>query len=125
MNTEPDTHDRELSLDMASEKDRAMVRNQLKRFRKTGERRWAGLTDNVKSTLVSALVQATEVAVRHLDCMDALEAAKTVASCVKTGVMIDQLNHAVEVNEEKNERLDAGLTTENFGVRILKPDRMR
>lgn len=115
--TQPDT-----ALDMSNEKDRGLVRTAASRWRK----RWPGMTDNVKNALVSSLVQANEVAVEALgNPAQALDAAKVIASIVKTGVAIDSLNHADEQAREKVERLDQGKATENVGLIVLRPERMR
>ena len=106
-----------LSLDMSSEKDRGLVRSTIRNRPK----RWRGLDDSLKDELLGGLREANRVARAHLTDPDkSLEAAKVVGQLVKTGAVMEAQHQADEHLEDKNERLDSGKATENFGVKYIK-----
>ncbi len=104
------------SLDVMSEKDRALIRQASKNW----PRRWRGLSDATKDQFAEALVQANK---RMCDAMsnaeslgEAVQAASSIASIVRTAVMMEGQNQTDYWNNDKNERLDSGKATERMSV---------
>lgn len=75
----------ESALDMHNERDRALVREAIRRW----PHRWGGLDADKKARLVDGLMAAEEAARRCLDGPDPMEAAKAIASIVRTGVVME------------------------------------
>lgn len=108
------------SLDMASEKDRALIRTAMKRWPK----RWRGLTDAHKDSFANGLVVANEAAVKMIadpthDPDLRLKAISAAASCARTAVMMEGQNQADEHEEEKCRRLDSGSPTNIQENRVI------
>lgn len=76
---------KELSLDMSSSKDRALLNQAVKSWPK----RWRGLSDAVKAELAAGLHEANAVARRELNGESPLEAAKAVAQIVGVAVRME------------------------------------
>lgn len=76
-----------LSLDMADERDRGLVRQAIKSW----PRRWRNLDAAKRAQLVESLMLADEAA-RSID--DPVEKAKAIASIVRTGVMMEGQHQA-------------------------------
>lgn len=104
------------ALDPASEADRGLVRRAVRDWPK----RWRGLTDSIKDEFTTGLVEAGRVARSQLtDPEKSLDAAKVLGSIVKTAATMEAQIQADDHLEDKNARLDAGLSTENVAHKIF------
>ncbi len=94
------------ALDLTCEKDRALVRTQLSRYPK----RWAGITDDVKDSIVDDLKWARKQA---RECpgteFDPLAGAKVVISVARTLAMIEGQNQADDHHADKQANDDKRL----------------
>lgn len=92
------------SVDMASEKDRGMVRRIIQQYP-----RWK-VPETDKDEYLLGLKEANRVARAHLTDPDhSLDAARTVASIVKTAAMIEGQNQKDEHEARQDERERAAL----------------
>lgn len=102
------------SVDLSTEKDRALLRTLISR-----NPRWR-MPEDDKPEYMQTLLEAQRVARSELTNPEkSLDAAKTVGSIVKTRVMMEAQNQADEHYDEKNARLDAGLSTENIAHAVV------
>jgi hypothetical protein len=93
---------------MTSEKDRGMVRRSIER----GKRRWAGVDDVFKAEMIEGLKEAAAVARQCISAkVDPLDAAKVIASVVRTAVAIEDQCQKDEHRAEDHERIDSGKAT--------------
>ena len=102
-------------LDPTNPKDLALIRQTIKNRPK----RWAGITPEVKEKILTLLNKGVEKAGEMVDNSKIeiqSEGIKHINSAAKTIVMMEAQCQADEHFDEKNARLDAGLTTENIGV---------
>jgi hypothetical protein len=114
----------ETAIDLASERDRGLVRQAMKNWPK----RWAGLDAVKKATFTKQLADAGDAAANLLQASDAdlaLKAAATVASIVRTAAMMEGQNQADEHVEDKNSRLDQGKVTERVEGVVFKVPGMK
>lgn len=104
------------NLSMANAKDRAALREAIKRWPK----RWRGLTDEFKAECVDGLREAMRVARHEGD-------ANAIAGIVRTAAMIEGQNQADEHLLEKYERIDNGQATDKVEneLTILPPPVIR
>ena len=97
------------ALDMTSEKDRGMVRRSIER----GKRRWAGVDDAFKAEMIEGLKEAAAVARECIATrVDPLDAAKVIASVVRTAVAIEDQCQKDEHRAEDHARMDNGQATQ-------------
>ncbi len=97
------------ALDMTNERDRGLVRQALK----ARPRRWAGVTDEVKAAVVAGLQKAMHTATVHIDNgVDALDAAKVMASVAKTFEALEAQCQKDEHRAEDHARIDGGQATQ-------------
>lgn len=82
-------------------------------------RRWRALDDKKKDNFVTGLdeaqTQMRAILAASVDTETATEAAKAIASIVKTAVAIEGQEQTDEWNHDKNNRLDAGKATSRDG----------
>lgn len=94
------------SLDMASDKDRGVLRRCLDDGSAKSKRpRWPSIDDETKSRYVKALNIALSISLRKED-------QRGINGCVKTLAMLEGQNQADEHLDEKYARLDSGKATE-------------
>lgn len=108
-------------LDPSNPKDQAMIRREMTRHPK----RWRGITDEVKDTIVAITVKAAQASAGMIDSGDPHlidSGVRGATSAARTLAMIEGQNQADEHLAEKNARLDAGLTTENVGMKLYGTD---
>ena len=93
---------------MTDERDRGMVRESLKR----GKKRWAGVDDAFKAEMVAGLKEAAAIARECIATrVDPLDAAKVIASVVRTAVAIEDQCQKDEHRADDMARIDAGKPT--------------
>jgi len=96
------------ALDMTDERDRGMVRKALMKR----PRRWAGVDADFKAQMVEGLKEAAAVARECIAAkVDPLDAAKVIASVVRTAVAIEDQCQKDEHRAEDQERIDSGKAT--------------
>jgi len=100
------------SIDATNEKDRGLIRQAMKNWPK----RWGGLDAEFKAQIVEDLKVASASA-KTLD--DPQAAAQILVSVAKTAVAMEGQQQADDHLADKNERLDAGLLTENCAGQIF------
>jgi hypothetical protein len=111
-------------LDPTNPKDLALIRQTIKNRPK----RWAGVTPEVKETILRLLSQGVVKAGDMLENSNIeiqSEGIKHINSAAKTLVMMEGQCQADEHLDEKHARLDAGLTTENVALQdaaLLRAD---
>lgn len=97
------------ALDMTDEKDRGMLRKALLKR----PRRWAGVDADFKAQMVEGLKEAAAVARECIATrVDPLDAAKVIASVVRTAVAIEDQCQKDEHRAEDMERIDSGKATQ-------------
>lgn len=95
------------SLDLSTRKDRGILRKSI-------ERRWPGLTMELRAEAVQCLKAAMELAKNAGDHRAMLDSVKTVAA-------LESQQQADEHLAEKNARLDSGLPTDGVQVIAIAP----
>ncbi len=104
------------SIDAVDEKDRGMIRKAMERWPK----RWRGLSDDFKASVVDDLQLARKVArevASNAESADmALRACATLSSVAKTVTAMEDQVQRDDHLADKNARLDAGLLTERVAV---------
>lgn len=107
------------SIDLTSEKDRALVRNAMRSWPK----RWRGLSEEFKEQCVKDLRAAGDTARAMLTDEEKAESAiKAIASIVKTATVMEAQNQADEHMAEKYARIDAGLATDSHDLKLYGKD---
>ncbi len=97
------------ALDMTDERDRGMVRRALTKY----PRRWAGVDDAFKAEMIEGLKEAAAVARECIATrVDPLDAAKVIASVVRTAVAIEDQCQKDEHRAEDHARMDNGQATQ-------------
>lgn len=97
------------SLDMNSERDRGLIRSTITRR----PRRWAGVNDELKQALTEGIATALGAAVSHVKAgVDAMEAAKVIASLGRTVEAMEGQCQKDEHRAEDHERIDTGKATQ-------------
>lgn len=96
------------SLDLATEKDRGMVRNSIRRW----PNRWRGLSPEFKDKVVRGLDTA-------LDWAEAAQDGNALASIARVVVAMEGQVQADQHLEDKNTRIDTGQATEVQAVRVI------
>ncbi len=104
-----DTGGARCALDMTDERDRGMVRRALIKY----PRRWAGVDDAFKAEMIAGLKEAATIARQCISAkIDPLDAAKVIASVVRTAVAIEDQCQKDEHRAEDMERIDSGKATQ-------------
>lgn len=102
-------------------KDVKMIHAAIKRWPK----RWRGLSDDFKDTIVEGLAAAQaacRIALASADNPDAaVKASSAIANIARTAVMIEGQTQVDDWNQDKNDRLDSGKATEITGITIRVP----
>jgi hypothetical protein len=94
---------------MTDERDRGMVRRALIKY----PRRWAGVDDAFKAEMIAGLKEAATIARQCISAkIDPLDAAKVIASVVRTAVAIEDQCQKDEHRAEDMERIDSGKATQ-------------
>jgi len=94
---------------MTDERDRGMVRRALTKH----PRRWAGVDAAFKAEMVAGLKEAADVARKCIAAgVDHLDAAKVIASVVRTAVAIEDQCQKDEHRAEDMDRIDSGKATQ-------------
>ena len=104
-----DTGGAKCALDMTDERDRGMVRRALTKH----PRRWAGVDAAFKAEMIEGLKEAAAVARECIATrVDPLDAAKVIASVVRTAVAIEDQCQKDEHRAEDHARMDNGQATQ-------------
>jgi hypothetical protein len=108
-------------LDPSDPKDQALIRSTISRRPK----RWRGISDDVKDEIVTITMKAARASAGMIDSGDPQlidSGVRGATSAARTLVMIEGQNQTDEHLDEKNARLDAGLSTENIGMKLYGMD---
>ena len=114
------------SLDMRKRSDRELLRKSVTPPEKSHRQRWPGLDDEFKGDAVNALKAALKVAQARMNGLVEVGgelvpgSPRDVDSIVRTIAALEAQHQADEHLEDKNKRLDEGLSTENVVERIIK-----
>jgi len=102
---------RDKSIDATDPKDQALIREAVKRWPK----RWRGLTDSFKDSIVDDLVHAGEIA-RNMVEVDPAAAVDRIVSIARTAIAMEGQVQADEHLDNKNQREDEGKGLQQVAV---------